>query len=286
MQGEAMKQVQPGWVIDDMPDGERALAKIERLGRIAYKSEDKIDPGVRQRVFELGAEEPTTVWTRPPSSHAFVRMILQAEQKARMVIAAEKLMEEAHMGEPPTVLAFDDLRRALADKIVSNVYDYMKDNPAHESVIEHCSATVIFDTNRGVSHEIVRHRLASFTQESTRYCNYGKDKFDRQVQFIERTFWGKVQDRYKLECAADIWKKVMETSEWGYLELLKLGFEPQIARDCLTNALKTTIGTTANFREWRLIFKMRDSNKAHPDMRQLITPLHEEFRRRVPIVFD
>ncbi len=281
-----MKQVQPGWVIDDMPDGERALAKIERLGRIAYKSEDKIDPGVRQRVFELGAEEPTTVWTRPPSSHAFVRMILQAEQKARMVIAAEKLMEEAHMGEPPTVLAFDDLRRALADKIVSNVYDYMKDNPAHESVIEHCSATVIFDTNRGVSHEIVRHRLASFTQESTRYCNYGKDKFDRQVQFIERTFWGKVQDRYKLECAADIWKKVMETSEWGYLELLKLGFEPQIARDCLTNALKTTIGTTANFREWRLIFKMRDSNKAHPDMRQLITPLHEEFRRRVPIVFD
>jgi thymidylate synthase (FAD) len=288
-----MKLVQAGYRIDDMPDGDAALAKIERLGRIAYKSEGLIDDGrVRCEGCDIMAEARGgdrnfecaccggSGWlqVREPSSHKFVKKILQAERKAKMIIDTELYLRDAP-------ITHSNQRRA--NELVDNIVSYMQQNPAHESVIEHCSATVVFTTNVGVTHELVRHRIASYTQESTRYCAYNKDKFDNQVSFIERVFWGKVTDEEKIKAGFAVWRKVMETSEWGYLELLRLGFEPQIARDCLTKATKTEIATTANFREWRTIFGLRAVERAHPDMwRALMVPLRYEFRKRIPIIFD
>jgi len=290
-----MKIVPASYKIDDMPDGEEALAKIERLGRIAYKSEDKIDSGVRQRVFELGVEEPTIVWAREPSSHRFVRMILQAERHARLVMMTKTLMDSRGLDAfAATGIEYKKAQGEYCEELVANIVAYMRENPAHESVIEHCSATVVFTSNRGFTHEIVRHRLASFTQESTRYCDYNKGKFDGEISVIERTYWGKLSEmtsmsvtQYEHLIEADkVWREALEHVEAAYKRLRELGIPPEIARDVLPQALKADIGVTANFREWRHIFALRDSPRAHPDMRQLMTLLHEEFRRRIPIIFD
>lgn len=284
-----MKTVQAEWAIDDMPDGEAALAKIERMGRIAYKSEDKIDSGEKcqSKDFDINQVCRTcggTGWVREPSSHRFVKMILQAERKAKMILMAKDVMEAHYMqvSELPPSEPTPDLD-VLPTKLVSNVIGYMRENPAHESVIEHCSATVVFTSNRGFTHEIVRHRLASFTQESTRYCDYNKGKFGGEITVVEQPF-------YKSE-GADVqalaeWEAAMKDCEFHYRRLRQLGVPAQIARGVLPQDLKADIGVTANFRQWRLVFSLRDSSKAHPDMQRLMGPLHEEFRRRIPIVFD
>lgn len=140
----------------------------------------------------------------------------------------------------------------------------------HESVLEHQSFSVRFVTDRGVSHELVRHRLASFSQESTRYCNYSKDKFNNEVTFIIPTFLYGVG----FNDPSDIhWTKAMNDAEERYFELLEDGLTPQDARSVLPNSLKTEIIVTANIREWRTILKQRTSSKAHPQMRDLMTPL-------------
>lgn len=146
----------------------------------------------------------------------------------------------------------------------------------HESVIEHESVTVRFICDRGVSHEIVRHRLCSFSQESTRYCNYGKSG---EVVFI-KPLWLDDQE------ASHKWMMAMEEAEDAYLCLLRLGWTPQQARSVLPNSLKTEIVMTANLREWRHIFRERTAVAAHPQMRQLMVPLLAEFKKRIPVVFE
>ena len=146
----------------------------------------------------------------------------------------------------------------------------------HESVIEHASATVKFITNRGVTHELVRHRLCAFSQESTRYVNYGGD-----MKFI-RPVWLKIDD------LLSAWEFVnaCEQAESYYKRLLECGWNPEQAREVLPNALKTEIVVTANFREWRHIFRLRTSNKAHPQIRELMRKCLAEFQRQVPVIFD
>lgn len=148
----------------------------------------------------------------------------------------------------------------------------------HESVIEHESLTVRFICDRGVSHELVRHRLASFSQESTRYCNYGKK--DSGVTFIRPCFWEKGGNNYMR------WKGAMECAEDSYLRLLKFGATPQEARSVLPNSLKTEIVVTANLREWRHILWLRCSRAAHPQMRQIMIPLLRELQGLVPVIFE
>ena len=149
-------------------------------------------------------------------------------------------------------------------------------NWKHLSVLEHCSMSAVLITDRGVSHEIVRHRIASFTQESTRYCNYSRDKFDNEVTFIEPV-WGADED----------WTRAMHYAEKVYLILLSKGQTPQQARSVLPNSLKTEIFMTANMREWRLIFEQRCISKAaHPQMRDLMLPLYMGARERYPEIFD
>lgn len=150
----------------------------------------------------------------------------------------------------------------------------------HESVIEHCCITVKFICDRGVSHEIVRHRIASYSQESTRYCNYAKDKFGEEITFIKPCFWDENSDEYKL------WQQTMQLAEENYLQLIKKGAKPEEARSILPNSLKTEIVVTMNLREWRHFFKLRTSNKAHPQIRELTIPLLKEFQSKLPIIFD
>lgn len=281
-----MKIVEAGWRIDDMPEGEEALAKLERLGRIAYKSEDKIDPGEKEIVVDQSTDPSTwrSVWKREPSSHKFVRMILQAERKAKMVLAAKKVMGEYEVGWARSENWPESAMGDLATELVSNIVDYMQQNPAHESVIEHCSATVVFTSNRGFTHEICRHRVGiALTQESTRYCDYEKGKFGSQITVIEQPFYKSAEA--DVQALAE-WQSAMKDAEFHYRRLRQLGVPAQIARGVLPHDLKADIAVTANFREWLHIFALRDSPKAHPDMRFLMSSLHEEFRKRVPIIFD
>lgn len=149
----------------------------------------------------------------------------------------------------------------------------------HESVLEHEKISIKFICDRGVSHEIVRHRLASFSQESTRYCNYSSDKFNNALSIIDiRPFMD--DDQYEQ------WLEMMGICEDMYFTLINRGCSPQIARSVLPNSLKTEVVVTANIREWRTIFKQRTSIKAHPQMRQLMIPLLEELKDKLPILFD
>ena len=150
----------------------------------------------------------------------------------------------------------------------------------HEAMIEHGSISVKFICDRGVSHELVRHRIASFAQESTRYCNYSQDKFGNELTFIKPYFF---KDESK---AFYNWAWLMLESEQTYLRLLSFGATPQEARSVLPNSLKTEITITANYREWRNIFKLRTAMAAHPQMREIMRPLLDEFKRRIPVLFD
>lgn len=150
----------------------------------------------------------------------------------------------------------------------------------HESVLEHEKITVRFICDRGVSHEIVRHRIASYSQESTRYCNYSKDKFGGEITFIRPCFWAEDDEKYA------VWKSTMADIEKNYLALLEMGAKPEEARSILPNSLKTEIIVTMNIREWRHFFRLRTSGRAHPQMRELALMLLGKFREKVPLLFD
>ena len=207
-----MKSIKPSFIIESDIDGEIILKHIEKAGRTAYKTEDKIIPD---------------------SARKFVEKILD-------------------MG--------------------------------HESVIEHYNITVRVICDRGVTHEIVRHRMASYTQESTRYCNYSAGKFGEEITVIKPCFWisGSEIDQKKYE----IWDGAMKAAEKAYLELINLGASPQEARSVLPNSLKTEIVMTMNLREWRHFFKLRTSNAAHPQMREIARPLLDEIKKQLPVIFD
>jgi thymidylate synthase (FAD) len=146
----------------------------------------------------------------------------------------------------------------------------------HESVIEHEKITVRIICDRGVSHELVRHRIGSYSQESTRYVNYTK----KGIQFIRPCFFVGGSIEYKQ------WCYVMTQAELVYNDLISLGAKPEEARSVLPNSTKTEIVVTFNLREWRHFFKLRTSRKAHPQMREITIPLLHEFKSRIPVIFD
>lgn len=154
----------------------------------------------------------------------------------------------------------------------------------HESVLEHGAITVRFICDRGVTHELVRHRLAAFSQESTRYCNYAKSKFGHEITFIQPCFWNghAVKDSEPMA----LWRLACQQAEKFYLALLDSGATAQEARSVLPNSLKTEIVVTANPREWRHIFRMRCDKAAHPQMREVMVPLFGEFCRKWPAIFS
>ena len=191
------------------------LRRIERIGRVCYKSEDRIEEG---------------------SAEKFIRGIIRR---------------------------------------------------GHESVIEHGSITVKFICDRGVTHEIVRHRIASYSQESTRYCNYVKEKFGRQITCIDlatgfRYDLNNESDRKKY----DVWQQAMENAERSYFQMIELGVTPQEARSVLPNSLKTELVTTMDLREWRHFFRLRADTAAHPQCREVACMLLDRFAREYPVFFE
>lgn len=155
----------------------------------------------------------------------------------------------------------------------------------HEAMLEHGSLSIKFICDRGVSHELVRHRLASFGQESTRYCNYAKDKFGNELTFIKPFFFDENKEEEKYDC----WVMAMVVAEKRYLELIELGASPQEARSVLPNSIKTEVVMTANYREWRHFFKLRAARAtgpAHPQMEEITRPLLAELKTLIPVIFD
>ena len=150
----------------------------------------------------------------------------------------------------------------------------------HESVLEHAVAGFSIVTDRGVSHELVRHRIASFSQESQRFVNYSKEQFDSEITFIN-PFEGDEEEINNL-----CWQTEMEWVEDSYLEMIKTGITPEIARSVLPNCTKTEIGMTANFREWRHFLKLRCDKKAHPQMRQVAEMIKKELLKISEVCFN
>lgn len=145
------------------------------------------------------------------------------------------------------------------------------------SVVEHACATVLFRIDRGISHELVRHRLFSCTQESTRFVN-GQKSYPDGLEFIRPIDFP--QSRIdEIECD-------FIDAESQYLQHLKNGVRPQEARSVLPNALATTVGMTGNLRSWRWFFLARTTLETHPDMKRVTIPLLAEFKERIPILFD
>lgn len=170
------------------------------------------------------------------------------------------------------------IQEGSAEKLVAGLI-----KSRHEAMLEHASVTVKFVVDRGISHELVRHRLASFAQESTRYCNYSKDNFGSEITFIIPEYL-----EYKSK-GWNIWKESMKQAEDAYFKMLDFGLSPQQARAVLPNSTKTEVVMTANLREWRHFFKLRaigTTGKPHPQMLEVAVPLLEDFKQMIPVVFD
>lgn len=160
--------------------------------------------------------------------------------------------------------------------------DFLKNKvrQGHESIIEHEKATVMMIIDRGVSHELVRHRVgAAYSQESTRYCSYNKDKFGNEITVIEPYFFA---DRPE---ACSLWQEACRFAEQRYMDMLKNGCSAQEARSILPNSLKTEIVVTYNLREWRHFFRLRCDAASHPQMRQVAIPLLLYFKEKLPALF-
>ncbi len=209
-----MNIIHPSIEIINAPDYGTMLKKIERIGRVCYKSEGKITED---------------------SAEGFIRGIIKR---------------------------------------------------GHESVIEHESISVSVICDRGVTHEIVRHRVASYSQESTRYCNYTDGKFGGQITFIDPcTGFGWDLDTDRGRNLWKVWNKAMDAAEWSYRQMIKHGATPQEARSVLPNSLKTEIVMTMNLREWRHFIKLRTSPAAHPQIREVANIIAENFATNYPVFF-
>ena len=221
-----MKIINPSVQLEDEIDGQAILKKIERIGRVCYKSEGNITKDSAER---------------------FVKTIIKN---------------------------------------------------GHESVLEHESISVRVICDRGVSHEIVRHRIASYSQESSRYCNYSNDKFGNELTFI-KPCWFKSSiedlnnyiknknDFEKLSSGEWVWIDTLKSAEISYFTLLgTCDWTPEQARSILPNSLKTEIVMTMNLREWRHFFKLRCDKAAHPQTREIANMILKEFKEKIPVIFD
>lgn len=171
----------------------------------------------------------------------------------------------------------DKITNESADKFIKMII-----NRKHKSVLEHVSIPVKIICDRGVSHELVRHRLASYSQESTRYCNYNDNKFNNEITLIKPLFF----KEDNTDKASMTWYKAMKECEDAYFDLLKNNMTPQDARSVLPNSLKTEINMTCNIREWHTVFDQRLKLDAHPQMIQVMITIVCKFIERFPIFFE
>lgn len=192
-----------------------------------------------------------------------------------MLKHVEKIARECYKSEDLiTDVSYDKMIRSLISR-------------KHFAMLEHSAITVKFNTDRGVTHEMVRHRLASFAQESTRYCNYSHDKFGSEITFIDPPFWNSGSEADLAKRA--IYAEVREFIEDRYMKLLHLGATPQEARGILIHFTKAGIYITGNLREWRHILDLRavgSTGAPHPQMVEVMKPLLLDMNEYVPVIFE
>lgn len=166
-------------------------------------------------------------------------------------------------------------------KITGNSYEkFLRDiiRKGHESVLEHEKISLKIVCDRGVSHQIVRHRIGSYSQESTRYCNYLDDKFGKQITVIKPAVLSAEQ--------YEVWEQAMINAEASYFKLIEMGATPQAARAVLPMSLKTELVVTYNLREWRHFLKVRTIEAAHPQMREIAKEILKVFKQSIRVIFD
>lgn len=286
-----MRLIKPSFEIwEQEPSLEGVYKQIERAGRVCYKSEDKIAEGTAKAFVDRmiasghGAMlEHGTVYLEIPD------------------YGVSRLKFEKYMRNPYSTSISSDVDssyittnlRVLVENGWLNDLEYQcEPTEYHEKRI-----TVKFVCDRGVSHEFVRHRVFSFAQESTRYCNYSKGKFGYQLTCIIPSWLGLEEGSYSLEDVEEKYDKCLiidrcknaeEASfvralchaEREYFDLLELNWKAQQARDVLPNSLKTELVVTGTIKQWEGFFKLRDAGSAHPQAYELAHPLHEEFIKR------
>lgn len=201
--------------------------------------------------------------------------IINPEVTLEQELDADKIMRHIEKAGRVCYKSEGNISDGSADKFIRSIL-----KRGHESVIEHVSVTFRIVCDRGVTHEIVRHRIASYSQESTRYCNYSQDKFGNELTFIKPCFWEEEGENFTL------WKNTMGEIEKNYFKILENGGTPQEARSILPNSVKTEIYMTMNLREWRHFLKLRTEKAAHPQMRQIAIMIYEIFSEKLPVLFE
>jgi len=208
-----------------------------------------------------------------------MRMIEQSYQILTAI--SDGAVDELKLIEAAGRTCYKSEDRITADGESAKKFVAMLIRNHHEAMLEHSLLSVRFICDRGVSHELVRHRVAAYAQESTRYCNYTQDKFGSEITVIKPVWYdganGASQMAFDTICTA---------AEGAYDVALCDGLKPQDARTVLPTALKTELVVSANYREWRHIFQLRTAKTAHPQVRALLIPLLNELKERIPAIFD
>lgn len=286
-----MRLIKPSFEIWEQESGlEGVYKQIERAGRVCYKSEDKIAEGTAKAFVDRmiasghGAMlEHGTVYLEIPD-YGVSRLKFEKYMRNPYSTSISSNVDSSYITTNLRVLVENGWLNDLEYQCEPTEY--------HEKRI-----TVKFVCDRGVSHEFVRHRVFSFAQESTRYCNYSKGKFGYQLTCIIPSWLGLEEGSYSLEDVEEKYDKCLiidrcknaeEASfvralchaEREYFDLLELNWKAQQARDVLPNSLKTELVMTGTIKQWEGFFKLRDAGSAHPQAYELAHPLHEEFIKR------
>lgn len=281
-----MRLIKPSFeIIEQKPGVDGLLQHIERCGRTCYKSEDKITEKSAPKFVDMLVKRGHTAMVE----HGTVYLTLDMSSRNKYFkYCTNKYSNAISTGEAEagTWIGYvtTNYRVLLQEGWLSDL-EYITEPTKHIRRI-----TVKFVCDRGVSHEFVRHRVFSFAQESTRYCNYSKDKFGKECTFIIPCWLGLPEGsvsspeipifRERHGDAVGIFLNNLYWAEANYFDLLEQGWIAQQARAVLPNSLKTELIMTGTIAQWEGFFKLRDANDAHPQARELAAPLHEEFIRR------
>lgn len=273
-----MKLIKPSFEVIEQESGLDGIYRIiERVGRVCYKSEDKIAEGTAKvfvdRMVTSGHGamlEHGTVYLKC-KTEVINRYIHPEDGEEECFNELEKYEYNSYSvtnGDGEYLYVTTNLRVLVENDWLDDLQYQCEPTEHHEKRI-----TVKFICDRGVSHEYVRHRVYSFAQESTRYCNYIKSKFGGSVSFIIPPWLNEEEE-------GEEFKNDMQTIENIYFKWLNKGWTAQQARGFLCNFLKTELIMTGTVSQWEDFFKLRDASSAHPQARELAHPLHEEFIKR------
>lgn len=305
-----MRLIKPSFEIWEQESGlEGVYKQIERAGRVCYKSEDKIAEGIAKAFVDRmiasghGAMlEHGTVYLKLKNYGDSMNDYDHANLENKYI---ENPYSIVVFGKVPVYSSWEEKQKVYQEVYITTNLRVLVENGWLNDLQYQCEPTeyhekritVKFVCDRGVSHEFVRHRVFSFAQESTRYCNYSKGKFGYQLTCIIPSWLGLEEGSYSLEDVEEKYDKCLiidkcknaeEASfvralchaEREYFDLLKLNWKAQQARDVLPNSLKTELVVTGTIKQWEDFFKLRDASSAHPQAYELAHPLHEEFIKR------